>query len=336
MLNILFVIGFVLFAAVLVRLLFLDRCFIDNISSKVILVTGCRAGFGRAFVEKCLKEGMTVFAACRTQSGANQLVSDFANLPGKLIAFSMDVTSDEDVERARLMVRDYLDSCGKDLHAIVNNAGIAGKLFVDEGQTIDDYKRPVEVNAYGVMRVTKAFKSMLKRAKGRIVTCTSCVVRFPAPTMGPYVVSKWAITGYMEVLRHELYPFGVSVIIVQPGMFQTPMTDLIDVERKIDAHWTNLDMEIKEELGEDTVEAGKRFHRFVVGNSPSDLSSVVNTYFHAICARYPYKQYMCGMDAYVIYRPFSFLPVAVQELVIAGIKWIWRIPPPAALRQKLQ
>ncbi|MFH4980263.1 hypothetical protein AB6A40_006972 [Gnathostoma spinigerum] len=201
MLNILFVIGFVLLAAVLVRLLFLDKCFIDNISSKVILVTGCRAGFGRAFVEKCLNEGMTVFAACRTQSGANQLAKDFDNLPGKLIAFAMDVTSDEDVERARLMVQDYLDGCGKDLHAIVNNAGIHDKLFVDDGLTIDDYKHSMEVNAYGVIRVTKAFKSMLKRAKGRIVTCTSCAVRFPSPAMGPYVASKWAVTGYMEVLR---------------------------------------------------------------------------------------------------------------------------------------
>lgn len=94
------------------------------------------------------------------------------------------------------------------LHGIVNNAGIVGNSGVDDWLTVDDYCQVVNVNTYGVIRVTHAFKEMVKRTKGRITTVASICARVPISGTGPYTVSKFAVSGYCDVLRLALSLFS--------------------------------------------------------------------------------------------------------------------------------
>uniref|UniRef100_A0A183DZM5 Epimerase domain-containing protein n=1 Tax=Gongylonema pulchrum TaxID=637853 RepID=A0A183DZM5_9BILA len=145
------------------------------------------------------------------------------------------------------------------LHAIVNNAGVQCQCFFDDMLSIEDYRDAMEVNAYGVIRVTKAFKQMIKRNKGRIIVCTSSSVRFPSPGLGPYTFSKAAINGYLQVIRHELRPFGVTVITIEPGIFRTPMNDIPKMMRMMNDIWAKTDRALKKEYGEYWFSRGKHF-----------------------------------------------------------------------------
>nr|CDQ05764.1 Bm14378 [Brugia malayi] len=86
-------------------------------------------------------------------------------------------------------------------HSVVNNAGIRGNQFYDDFLLLDDYKEVWEVNTCGAIRVTQAFRSLIKKSSGRIIICCSASTLFPAPTYGPYVSSKCALQAYANIIR---------------------------------------------------------------------------------------------------------------------------------------
>ncbi|VDN31236.1 unnamed protein product [Cylicostephanus goldi] len=110
-----------------------------------------------------------------------------------------------------------------ELWGVVNNAGIFSCYGPDDWTSLEDYKRAVDVNTFGVIRVTHAFKKYVKKAEGRIVTVTSVNGRLSSPGSGPYVVSKFGAEAYMDAIRQELYAMGVKVSILEPGIFRTPL-----------------------------------------------------------------------------------------------------------------
>uniref|UniRef100_A0A915CDF8 Uncharacterized protein n=1 Tax=Parascaris univalens TaxID=6257 RepID=A0A915CDF8_PARUN len=330
---------FILAVAVVLFLLFLrlfviDKIRIDDIDKKAILITGSAGGFGRSFMLKCLENNMTVFAACRTKESADKLRNECVGLQGRLDVFEMDISSDESVVAAKHHVTEQLNKLNKQLYAIVNNAGIQAEFLYDDFLALDDYKEAINVNTYGAIRVTKAFKNLVKKSKGRIVFCTSCICRFPAPGMVAYSVSKWALTGYLEVIRHELRDYGVDVISVEPGIYCTPLNTIERTMKAMNATWARASNELREEYGEYWFSKGKRFYINVHDASPSDVTPVIDAYFHAITAKYPYKNYVVGWDAVLLFQPFSWLPARLQELVIQLLKWLTRAPKPAAVDRR--
>jgi NAD(P)-dependent dehydrogenase (short-subunit alcohol dehydrogenase family) len=140
---------------------------------------------------------MPVYAACLTASSAEQLQFKCRWLPGKLYTLTMDVRDTESVTKAKLFVEQNLQhTAGKAqfdinsvmyvacLHGIVNNAGIAGNAAPDDWLTLDDYHQVVDVNTFGVIRVSHAFKRLIKQSKGRIVTAASICARVCLPGTG--------------------------------------------------------------------------------------------------------------------------------------------------------
>ncbi len=83
----------------------------------------------------------------------------------------------------------------------MNNAGIVGEHWVDDFLNVDDYQRLIDVNTLGVIRMTHAFKFLVKKAKGRIITVTSIYGRISGGGIGPYTVSKFATEAYCDTLR---------------------------------------------------------------------------------------------------------------------------------------
>lgn len=84
---------------------------------------------------------------------------------------------------------------------LVCNAGIATALGLDDWFNVDDYKKTLEVNTFGLVRTCHAFKSLIKKGKGRIIIMSSVMGRNANPWCGPYVMSKFAVEGYADIIR---------------------------------------------------------------------------------------------------------------------------------------
>ncbi|VDM47253.1 unnamed protein product [Toxocara canis] len=248
----------------------------------------CVSGFGKALVIRCLRHGMTVFAGCRRAVSLDELRLECRGLAGTLYAFQMDVANDESVAAAKAFVEAKLTQSGCGLFALVNNAGIRGTHMYDDLLTMDDYKSVWETNTFGCIRVTRAFKPLLKRARyfvflslltyfiaelifsGRVVICGSSCTLFTIPSYGPYATSKAAVSAYADVIRqavdyfkycqqHELAPFGVKVILIVPGSFKSGMQDTNRLLRMLQEKWDSCEETVRKEYGEHFINRGGHY-----------------------------------------------------------------------------
>ena len=183
----------------------------DESEKRVVLVTGASVGIGRKVAERLAAEGYFVFAGARKEQ-------DLAALDAieNVKAVRLDVTVPADVAAAVEVVR----SSGRPLHGIVNNAGVA---VVDPvlATSEEDFDFQMQVNVYGVFRVTKAFAPLVIASKGRIVNISSISAFQSDAGTSAYTMSKAAVEAFTNVLATELRSTGVAVIAVEPGAYNT-------------------------------------------------------------------------------------------------------------------
>lgn len=182
--------------------------------ARAVVVTGASSGIGLDACRELFEHGFAVFGTVRrNEDGA--AVSGVGATP-----LLLDVTNQASIRTARDQVLALTD--GASLAGLVNNAGIssAGPIELLE---LDEFRRLFEVNALGAVAVTQAFLPMLKKARGRIVNISSVSGQIAPPFMAPYAASKFALEAISDCLRRELYPFGVDVIVIQPGIIHTPI-----------------------------------------------------------------------------------------------------------------
>ena len=137
----------------------------------------------------------------------------------------MDVTDAAGIAAARVQVERAL--AGRPLAGLVNNAGIAGAGPL-ELLPLEEFRHVLEVNLIGALAVTQAFLPLLKAARGRIVNVSSVAGRGALPFMGPYAASKFALEAMSDSLRRELLPFGVAVIVIEPGSVQSRVWEKVE------------------------------------------------------------------------------------------------------------
>lgn len=178
---------------------------------RAVLVTGASAGIGRKVAERLAAEGYFVFAGARKEQDLKALDA----IPN-VKAVRLDVTVPAEVAAAVEVVR----SSGLPLHGIVNNAGVA---VVDPVLSTSeaDFDFQMQVNVYGVFRVTKAFAPLVIASKGRIVNISSISAFLSDGGTSAYTMSKAAVEAFSNVLAVEMAPLGVSVIVVEPGAYNT-------------------------------------------------------------------------------------------------------------------
>lgn len=313
---------------------YFSKILINDIHKKAVLITGAGGGFGKDLVIRCLHNGMTVFAGCRRDVSVQELKSECSGLPGTLHAFHMDVASEESVQDAKKFVETTLNESNQDLLAVVNNAGVRGNQFCDAMLTMEDYKSVWEVNMFGAVRVCHSFNGLIKKSRGRIIMCTSACVLFSVPGYGPYGSSKAALTAYTDVLRYEMEPFGVRVINVMPGSFETNMQKTENLLNMLTSVWERSSDEAKKEYGEEFIIQAKKAVEDLQGKIISkDSKWVEDTYFHAITAKYPKPVYRIGWDTILFFHPFSLLPVPAQVVVMRLLLWLHGAPTPAAVKR---
>jgi len=180
-----------------------------------VLVTGASSGIGRAAALEHAKRGHRVFAAARRAGELEAL----ARANHRIEAVPVDVTEASSVSAAATRVDRLTDGYGLD--ALVNAAGYAlgGPVEALSGEAV---QHQFQTNVFGLLDVTRAFlPRMRERRAGRIVNVSSVVGRVVFPGMGVYSASKFAIEALSDALRMELAPFGVNVVLVEPGFVKT-------------------------------------------------------------------------------------------------------------------
>ena len=192
------------------------------------VVTGASTGIGRAIAKSLIDEGWRVFASVRKESDADKLRDALGAVLTPLI---FDVTDEAGIARGADTVREALN--GRTLNGLVNNAGIAvaGPLRYI---ALDELQHQLNVNLFGVLRVTQAFLPMLGADKsydgepGRIINMSSVAGKIASPIMGPYSMSKHALEAFSDSLRRELMMHGIDVAVIAPGAVKTPIWDKAD------------------------------------------------------------------------------------------------------------
>lgn len=177
---------------------------------RTALVTGASSGIGRAVAEQLVADGWRVVGAARRTE----------EIPCGATALALDLTDEDSIERCAQRVHDH---GGVDL--VVACAGV-GDLAPLELTTADEAQAQLQVNLIGPMELIRLLLPDLRqRDGGRIVLVSSVAAAFSSPMAGWYHASKAALEAVSDALRLEVAPFGIEVVVVQPGVVETPWQD---------------------------------------------------------------------------------------------------------------
>jgi NAD(P)-dependent dehydrogenase (short-subunit alcohol dehydrogenase family) len=176
---------------------------------RVVLVTGCSSGIGLAVAREAARVGHVVYAGLR----------DPASGPAPeagLLPVALDVTRAADREAA---IERVVGEQGR-LDVLVDNAGVALGGFLEQLEE-DELRRVFDVNVFGAWATARAALPHLRAARGLLMLMSSMSGRSALPGLGAYAASKFALEALGEAWRHELAPFGVRVVLVEPGAYRT-------------------------------------------------------------------------------------------------------------------
>lgn len=179
--------------------------------NKVALVTGASSGIGEAIALGLIARGWTVYAAARRLERMRGLEQQGARL------IALDLADDDSIVAAIACV---IEQNGR-IDALVNNAGY-GFYGALEDIPLVEARRQVEVNLFGLARLIQlALPTMRDQRSGRIINISSIGGKIHEPMGSWYHATKFAVEGLSDCLRMELAPFGIDVVVIQPGAIKT-------------------------------------------------------------------------------------------------------------------
>jgi NAD(P)-dependent dehydrogenase (short-subunit alcohol dehydrogenase family) len=188
-----------------------------------VLVTGTSSGIGLATALAMSRAGHQVYATVRDSSRASRLAEEVGKERLPVSILTMDVDSDASVKQTI----DEIYASGRNIDAVVNNAGIE-RLGSIEELSLEVFRAAMETNYFGALRCIKAVLPRMRQSRnGCIVNLASVAGRIAVSPFASYNASKFALEALSEVLAQEVKPFNVRVAIVEPGMIDTPMAERI-------------------------------------------------------------------------------------------------------------
>ena len=192
-----------------------------DIKGKKALVTGGGSGIGYAIAAKLANRGAEPILLDMNQESLDKALAELRGEGYRAFGFQANVTSRDELHR----VRDELEVRGLDPDILVNCAGIT--LIAHFSATDhDEMQRIIDVNLMGTINIIETFlPSMIERRSGHIVNIGSIDGIIPIPGQSAYCASKFAVTGFSEVLYYDLRGNGVGVTLVCPGYVKTPLAN---------------------------------------------------------------------------------------------------------------
>uniref|UniRef100_A0A8C4QMS1 Dehydrogenase/reductase (SDR family) member 9 n=1 Tax=Eptatretus burgeri TaxID=7764 RepID=A0A8C4QMS1_EPTBU len=282
-----------------------------NSEDKFVLITGCDSGFGFQLARRLHAHGFHVFGACLTKQGEHQLRQSCST---RLHTLQLDIRCQKSVNHALAIVTSTIGTKG--LWGLVNNAGISGVSAPTDWQTVEEYKRGIDVNLMGMIRVTLAFLPLVKRTHGRIINMSSICGRI-ALSAGSYCVSKYGVEAFSDSLRRDMKPFGVMVSIISPGIFRTNFIDPDKHVKGLLGLWNDIPQDVKKDYGPEYIsKCAQKIKNMIEVFADKDLSKVVDCMEHGLSAVYPRSRYTPGWDAKFYWLPLAILPAAIQDWML--------------------
>ncbi|CAA9231133.1 MAG: short-chain dehydrogenase/oxidoreductase [uncultured Corynebacteriales bacterium] len=268
---------------------------------RVALVTGASAGIGAQTARRLAERGFVVHAVARRVDAMRPL------LAAGVRTFGLDVTDEASLTSG---VDRVLAESGR-LDVLVNNAGY-GSYGAVEDVPLAEARRQFEVNVFGLARLTQlVLPQMRARGSGHIVNVSSIGGKIYEPLGGWYHATKFAVEGLSDSLRVELAPFGVDVVIVEPG--------------PIASEWNTIAREgmVRTSAGGPYAARAARMARVFEGIDRSGRSSppdvVARTIVRAATAPRPRTRYPVGRGAGTIVRARRVLPDRAMDAVIGRV-----------------
>lgn len=272
---------------------------------EIVIVTGASTGIGAATARELARRGFHVLAGVRRDQDADAIRG-----PG-IEPLILDIT-DPDHIRA-LAARVHGDPLGRAVRALVNNAGMALNVPV-EAFAIDAWRRLFEVNFFGHIAVTQTLLPALIRSKGRVINISSVGGKIAMATYGPYAGAKFALEAVSDSLRREIAPYGVEVVVIEPGAVRTGMADrAIATAHELVSTMTP---ELRQRYGRLVQAITAQTASHTGSGLPAEAAAKVIA--KAVAARKPRTRYTIGRDAALITLLARILPDRILDRVLAA------------------
>jgi short-subunit dehydrogenase len=246
----------------------------------IALVTGASAGIGKETAKLLLQHGYTVYGAARRLDK----MEDLKSLGVKTI--QMDVSEDNSMVQG---IEEIIKAEGR-IDVLINNAGF-GSYGALEDVSMSDARYQIEVNVFGLARLTQlVLPYMRTQQSGKIVNVTSIGGKIANPLGGWYHASKFAVEALSDSLRMEVKPFGIDVIVIEPGGIKTEWSDIAESNlRKVSGNTAYKHLVDKVEI---------LFRKFSPKASPPAIISTL--ILKAISVKNPKTRYHAGHMANVV------------------------------------
>jgi NAD(P)-dependent dehydrogenase (short-subunit alcohol dehydrogenase family) len=279
--------------------------------SKAVLITGCSTGIGRATAERLSLAGWTVYATARKLDA----VRDLGQRGCKILA--LDVCDEASMRAAVAEIEKTEGAVG----VLINNAGY-GQEGAFEEVAMDQVRRQFETNVFGLTRLTQlVLPGMRRQGWGKIVNLSSMGGKLTFPGGAFYHATKHAVEALSDALRFEVRPFGIDVIVIEPGPIKTRFGDTaidsINAVADNNSPYASFNATVAQKVREAYEGPMAR-----MAAGPEAVAQVIET---AISARRPKTRYPVTIAARFLMRLRSWLPDRVFDAFLRT-----QFPPPRA------
>ena len=268
--------------------------------TKTALVIGASSGIGEETARTLHRLGYTVYAAARRTDRLQKLAN------GGIHALAMDVTDDKSMTSG---IDSIIAETGR-IDVLVNNAGY-GSYGAIEDVPLDEARRQFEVNLFGLGRLTQLVLPHMRAQKfGTIINISSMGGRLTTPLGGWYHATKYAVEALSDALRMETAPFGINVVVIEPGGIRT--------------EWSGIAADHLEETAEGSAYASQikavanSMRSESTNNRQSPPSVIADTVEKIVTARKPRTRYVVGFAAKPLVTLRRILPDRAFDRVISA------------------
>ncbi|OII19234.1 SDR family oxidoreductase [Curtobacterium sp. MCBA15_013] len=246
----------------------------------VWFITGAARGMGVDIAQAALDAGHRVVATARDAARVTEALGEHDDL----LPLSLDITDPAAANDAAAAAVERFGS----IDVLVNNAGMFSAGYFEEISD-EQYRQQMEVNFFGPLTVTRAILPVMRQQRsGRVITITSTAGLMGVDFCSAYASSKFALEGWMETLRTDVEPFGITTTIVEPGFFRTEL--LVEGSSTI---WPALSIDDYAARTTETIAAWKRMNG-TQGGDPAKLAAAL---VQIAALPEPPARFLAGADA---------------------------------------
>lgn len=275
-----------------------------KLDGQIVIVTGASSGIGEAAARKLAGEGATVVIAARRADRLEALKREIEAAGGRALAVAGDVTSPQDRER---VVQETMSAFGR-IDGLVNNAGY-GQRGPIELVPVEAIRQNFETNLFSLIALTqRVIPIMRAQRSGRIINISSVAGRIARPLSSVYDATKHALEAISDGMRGELAPFGIKVVVIEPGFIITEFLGVANQNARPIIEDAGAYTESLERL-EGVIQRLRK-----MAGRPEDISEVI---FKALAARNPRTRYAAPGHARFALAVKRLLPSRLFDYVLS-------------------